>query len=208
MSSTSPLINIVDDDDGVREGLALLIGTVGLRVASWQHPQEFLNGFDRDAIGAIVLDVRMPGLSGPLVLDTLRAQGADQPVIILTGHGTIDMCRRAFKAGAVEFLEKPVEDDLLLEAILHAVRMHVRSRERLAADREVRTLFATLSEREREVLAMVVAGLTNKEIGRALTLSPRTVETHRAHLSEKLQATSLAQLIRRYAALVEESASQ
>ena len=208
MSSTSPLINIVDDDDGVREGLAVLIGTVELRVATWKHPQDFLNGFDRDAIGAIVLDVRMPGLSGPAVLDTLRTQGADQPVIILTGHGTIDMCRRAFKSGAVEFLEKPVEDDVLLEAVLNAVRAHVRSRERDAAGREARNRFATLSEREREVLAMVVAGLTNKEIGRALALSPRTVETHRAHLSEKLQANSLAQLIRRYAALVEESAGR
>jgi FixJ family two-component response regulator len=206
MNAISPLINIVDDDDAVRASLALLIGTVGLRVATWQHPQAFLDGFERDAIGAIVLDVRMPGLSGPTVLDMLRAQAADQPVIMLTGHGTIEMCRRAFKAGAVEFLEKPVDDEPLLEAIHNAVRTHVRSRERDSADREARTRFATLSAREREVLALVVAGLTNKEIARALALSPRTVETHRAHLSEKLQAESLAQLIRRYGTLVDEAA--
>jgi two-component system, LuxR family, response regulator FixJ len=205
MKFISPLIHIVDDDDAVRESLALLIGTVGLRVAQWKHPQEFLDGFDRDAVGAIVLDVRMPGLSGQTVLDLLRGQGADQPVILLTGHGTIEMCRRAFKAGAMEFLEKPVDDEALLEAVHNAVRAHVQSRERHAAGRAARERFAKLSERERDVLALVVGGLTNKEIGRALTLSSRTVETHRARLSEKLQADSLAQLIREYAALVDES---
>ncbi len=208
MNSISPLIHIVDDDDAVRASLALLIGTVGLRVAQWKHPQDFLDHFDRDAIGAIVLDVRMPGLSGPTVLDMLRMQGADQPVIMLTGHGTIEMCRRAFKAGVVEFLEKPVDDEPLLEALHNAVRTHVQSRERSAADRAARDRFATLSGREREVLSLVVAGLTNKEIGRALSLSPRTVETHRTHLSEKLEADSLAQLIRRYATLVDEAANQ
>jgi FixJ family two-component response regulator len=101
----------VDDDDAVRHGLALLIGTVGLRVQPWAHPQAFLDGFDREAVGAIVLDVRMPGLSGLTVLDLLRQQGVDQPVVMLTGHGTVEMCRRAFKAGAAEFLEKPVDDE-------------------------------------------------------------------------------------------------
>ena len=139
------------------------------------------------------------------MLDQLRAQGVDQPVIMLTGHGTVEMCRRAFKAGAVEFLEKPVDDEQLLEAVHNAVRAHVRSRERHSADRVARERFARLSEREREVLSLVVGGLTNKEIGRALALSPRTVETHRANLSSKLQTDSLAQLIRHYAALVDET---
>ena len=113
----TPLIHLVDDDAGVRSSLALLIGTVGLRVMPWAHPQAFLDGFDREAIGAIMLDVRMPGLGGLQVLETLRAQGADQPVVMLTGHGTVDMCRRAFKAGAAEFLEKPVDDQALLDAL-------------------------------------------------------------------------------------------
>jgi FixJ family two-component response regulator len=199
----SPLIQLVDDDEAVRSSLALLIGTVGLRVAAWRDPQEFLACFERESVGAIVLDVRMPGASGLSVLDTLRAQGADQPVIMLTGHGTVEMCRRAFKAGAAEFLEKPVDADELLDALHKAVRTHVLSRERLTADREVRERVAALSEREREVLALVVAGLTNKEIARTLDLSPRTVETHRANLSAKLQVGSLAQLIRRYGALVD-----
>lgn len=203
-SALSPLIHLVDDDAAVRDSLALLIGTVGLRVQPWSDPQVFLSQFERDDVGAIVLDVRMPGTSGLAVLDMLVAQGVDQPVIMLTGHGTVEMCRRAFKAGAAEFLEKPVDDELLIEALQAAVRQHVRSRERLQADRQARERYAQLSGREREVLGLIVAGLTNKEIGRALTLSPRTVETHRANLFAKLGADSLAQLIRGYAALVDE----
>lgn len=207
MSTThSPLIHLIDDDAAVRDSLAMLIGTVGLRVTTWAEPLAFLAGFDRQAIGAIVLDVRMPGLSGLTVLERLRAEGVDQPVVMLTGHGTVELCRRAFKSGAAEFLEKPVDDELLIETLQTAVRQHVRSRERHQADREARERHAQLSEREREVLGLIVAGLTNKEIARALGgLSPRTVETHRANLFAKLGAESLAQLIRRYAALVDEA---
>ena len=192
--SLSPLIHLVDDDAAVRDSLSLLISTVGLRVHTWADPQSFMAGFDRASIGAIVLDVRMPGISGLTVLEQLLAQGVDQPMILLTGHGTVEMCRRAFKAGAAEFLEKPVDDEVLIEALQNAVRQHVRSRERHQADQQAR---------EREVLGLIVEGLTNKEIGRALALSPRTVETHRANLFGKLGAESLAQLIRRYAALVD-----
>src|SRR3989344_1524071 len=177
--SLSPLIHLVDDDAAVRDSLSLLISTVGLRVQAWADPQSFMAGFDRASIGAIVLDVRMPGLS------------------------TVEMCRRAFKAGAAEFLEKPVDDEVLIEALQNAVRQHVRSRERHQADQQARERFAQLSARGREVLGLIVEGLTNKEIGRALALSPRTVETHRANLFGKLGAESLAQLIRRYAALVD-----
>jgi len=189
----------------VRSSLALLISTVGLRVQGWGDPQQFLREFPRGDIGAIVLDVRMPGISGLAVLETLVREGVDQPVIMLTGHGTVDMCRRAFKAGAAEFLEKPVDDEALLEGLQNAVRQHVKSRERLAADRAARERYAQLSEREKEVAGFIVEGLTNKEIGRALSLSPRTVETHRANLFAKLQADSLAQLIRRYATLIDET---
>ena len=198
----SPLIHLIDDDEAVRASLALLITTVGLRVQTWGDPLAFLQEFDREGIGAIVLDVRMPGIGGLTVLDTLVAQGVDQPVILLTGHGTVEMCRRAFKAGATEFLEKPVDDEALLEALQNAVRVHVRSRERLQANRQAHALFDQLSEREREVLGLIVEGLTNKEIGRALGLSPRTVETHRANLFAKLQVDSLAHLIRHYAVLI------
>ena len=205
-NTLSPLIHLIDDDAAVRDSLALLIGTVGLRVQTWGDPQVFLAEFDRQSVGAIVLDVRMPGISGLALLDTLVAQGVDQPVIMLTGHGTVEMCRRAFKSGAAEFLEKPVDDEALIEALQNAVRQHVRSRERHQADRQARERYAQLSEREREVLGLIVSGLTNKEIGRALTVSPRTVETHRANLFAKLEAESLAQLIRSYASLADEQA--
>ena len=203
----SPLIHLIDDDEAVRTSLALLIGTVGLRVQTWADPQEFIRSFNRQSIGAIVLDVRMPGISGLTVLDALVAQGVDYPVIMLTGHGTVELCRRALKSGATEFLEKPVDDDVLLEALQNAVRQHVRSRERHQASRQARERYAQLSEREREVLGLIMEGLTNKDIGRALGLSPRTVETHRANLFAKLQVESLAHLIRHYAALAAQSDS-
>ncbi len=207
MDQTSPVIHIVDDDAAVREALSLLIGTVGLRTQSWAQPLDFLAQYARDAIGAIVLDVRMPGLSGLSVVDQLREQGADQPIIMLTGHGTVDLCRRAFKSGVAEFLEKPVGDDQLLDAVQAAVRSHVLTRQRDTAGREARERYARLSPREREVLGLVLSGLTNKEVGRALGLSPRTVETHRAHLSQKLDVQTLAQMIRAYAAVADEDAA-
>ena len=204
-ATISALVHLVDDDDAVRDALARLLASVGLRVQGWADAQQFLSGFDREAIGAVVLDVRMPGMGGLALLDALRESGVDQPAVMLTGHGTVEMCRRAFKSGAAEFLEKPVDDEALLEAVQAAVRTHSRSRERDNADRAARERFARLSEREREVLALVIEGLTAKQIARRLELSPRTVETHRAHLSEKLEVESLAQLVRRYAALVEDS---
>ncbi|KQV86316.1 response regulator transcription factor [Rhizobacter sp. Root1221] len=200
-SSLSPLIHLVDDDAAVRDSLSLLISTVGLRVRAWSDPQTFVAEIDRTSIGAIVLDVRMPVLGGFTVLEHLAAKGVDHPIILLTGHGTVEMCRRAFKAGASEFLEKPVDDELLIDALQSAVRQHVRSRERLQADQQALDRYAQLSAREREVLSLIVEGLTNKEIGRALSLSPRTVETHRANLLAKLGMDSLAQVIRRYASL-------
>ena len=138
IATLSPTIHLIDDDAAVRDSLALLIGTVGLRVQTWADPMAFLVQFDREAIGAIVLDVRMPGISGLAILDDLVKQGVDQPIIMLTGHGTVEMCRRAFKAGAAEFLEKPVNDEALLEALQNAVRQHVRTRQTHLADRAAR----------------------------------------------------------------------
>lgn len=208
LSPLSPLIHLIDDDEAVRDSLALLISTVGLRVQTWAQPQTFFSDFDRQSIGAIVLDVRMPGISGLTVLDQLMADGVEQPVIMLTGHGTVDLCRRAFKAGAFEFLEKPVDDERLIETLQNAVRQHVKTRARHQTDRHTRAQYAQLSEREREVLGLIVVGLTNKEMGRALGVSPRTVETHRANLFAKLEIDSLAQLVRHYATLAEENAEQ
>ena len=186
--SIVPLIQLVDDDAAVRDALSLLIGTVGLRVQTWGDPQAFVDGLDREAIGAIVLDVRMPGLGGIAVLERLRAAGVDQPVVMLTGHGTVELCRRAFKSGAVEFLEKPVDDQLLLDTLQQAVRQHVRSRQRRRADRAARDRFALLSEREREVLGLICAGLTNKEVGRALGLDQQREAGRRSGLHQQVAA--------------------
>jgi two-component system response regulator FixJ len=207
LAMQSPLIHLVDDDEAVRNALGLLIGTIGLRVQLWSDAQRFLDEFDRQDIGAIVLDVRMPGISGLAVLDELVSRGVDQPILMLTGHGTVEMCRRAFKAGAAEFLEKPVDDEDLLEALRQAVRRHVRSRERSHAGQEARARFASLSDREREVLGHIVRGLSNKEIARLLALSPRTVESHRASIFAKLSCDSLAQLIRGFADLADDAAT-
>ena len=193
----SPLVLLVDDDQAVREGLALLLSSVGLRSACFASPQHFLEHAPHTAIGCVVLDIRMPGMSGLDILATLTAD-SDLPVIMLTGHGSVDLCRRAFKGGAAEFLEKPVDDDVFIDTVQKAVRQHIASREHTTVCDQVRQRLDTLSGREREVLERIVDGRSNKEIARELALSPRTVETYRANVFAKLEVDSLARLIRLY----------
>ncbi|SEJ01810.1 MULTISPECIES: response regulator transcription factor [unclassified Achromobacter] len=198
----SPLVYLVDDDDAVRDGLALLLRSVGLRSAGFGDPMAFLDALAQPAIGCVVLDIRMPGISGLDVLARL-AERSDLPVVMLTGHANVDLCRRAFKGGAMEFLQKPVDDDVFLDAVQAAVRTHIASRERLAVTQAAADRLARLSGREHEVLARIVRGMSNKEIAREFALSPRTVETYRANVFAKLEADSLAQLIRQYASLLD-----
>lgn len=198
MDLLSPLVYLVDDDEDVREALALLLRTFGLRVETWPDPQQFLDNFDRSAIGCLIVDIRMPGMTGLQLQQKLLDDQIDLPLIVITGHGDLNLCRRAFKAGAVEFLTKPVDEAALLDSVQKAVSQHILSRERLSLTREAQTRLARLSDREREVLALIVEGLSNKQIARQLDLSPRTVETHRANIFDKLEATSLAELVRLY----------
>ncbi|AKP90666.1 DNA-binding response regulator [Achromobacter xylosoxidans] len=198
----SPLVYLVDDDDAVRDALALLLRTVGLRSEGHADPQQFLAQLSPQAIGCVVLDIRMPGISGLDVLARL-AEASDLPVVMLTGHANVDLCRRAFKGGAMEFLQKPVDDDIFLDAVQSAVRGHIARRERLAVTQAAADRLARLSTREHEVLERIVQGMSNKEIAREFDLSPRTVETYRANVFAKLEADSLAQLIRQYATLLE-----
>ncbi|KRB17894.1 response regulator transcription factor [Achromobacter sp. Root170] len=198
----SPLVYLVDDDDAVRDGLGLLLRSVGLRSAGYADPMAFLDALAQPVIGCVVLDIRMPGISGLDVLAQL-ADRSDLPVVMLTGHGNVDLCRRAFKGGAMEFLQKPVDDDVFLDAVQAAVRTHIASRERLAVTQAAADRLARLSAREHEVLARIVRGMSNKEIAREFDLSPRTVETYRANVFAKLEAESLAQLIRQYATLLD-----
>ena len=198
----SPLVYLVDDDDAVRDGLGLLLRSVGLRSAGYADPMAFLDALAQPVIGCVVLDIRMPGISGLDVLAQL-ADRSDLPVVMMTGHANVDLCRRAFKGGAMEFLQKPVDDDVFLDAVQAAVRTHIASRERLAVTQAAADRLARLSAREHEVLARIVRGMSNKEIAREFDLSPRTVETYRANVFAKLEAESLAQLIRQYATLLD-----
>lgn len=201
-SDQSPQVYLVDDDEAVRDALALLLRTVGLRSEGHADPQQFLTRLSPQAIGCVVLDIRMPGISGLDVLARL-ADASDLPVVMLTGHANVDLCRRAFKGGAMEFLQKPVDDDVFLDAVQSAVRGHIARRERLAVTQAAADRLARLSTREHEVLERIVRGMSNKEIAREFDLSPRTVETYRANVFSKLEADSLAQLIRQYATLLD-----
>ncbi|MBX9758971.1 MAG: response regulator [Beijerinckiaceae bacterium] len=187
---------LIDDDEDVRQALSLLLRTAGFSVDAFASALAFLERHDRKTLGCIVLDVRMPGLSGLQLLERLAAEGERMPVIVVTGHGDVNACRRAFKSGAVDFLSKPVDEQVLLEAIETGfVRLEARRRE--SDERaESQALYARLTQREREILDMVARGWATKEIARALDVSPRTIETHRANISEKLGTTSVAEMVR------------
>lgn len=194
----APVVYLVDDDEAVREGLALLIRTIGLEVQAFASALGFLEDFDPGAIGCLVVDVRMPGMSGLQLQERLRERSLDLPVVIITGHGDVNLARRAFLGGAVEFLTKPIDEQTLIETLQRAVQAHIASRQRLKSTNQAQQRLARLSARELEVLRLMVDGLTSKQIARSLTVSPRTIETHRAHLMEKLEVDSLAGLVRLY----------
>lgn len=200
------VVAIVDDDEAVRDGIALLLRTVGVPTRRFADAQAFLAEADDTTLGCVLLDLRMPGMSGLDALDCL-AERRDLPVIVLTGHGNVDACRRAFKRGACDFLRKPVDDDELIDMVQQALRRHADRRDGDAADQARAARVATLSARERDVLDGIVRGSSNKEIARDLGLSPRTVETYRANLFDKLQVASLVELVRDYAALAGVSTS-
>lgn len=202
MTDHSPLIYLIDDDQAVRQGLSLLIRTVGLGVETFAEPEAFLAAYDKESIGCIVLDIRMPGMSGIEVLENLSSAQVTHPVVMITGHGNVDLCRRAFKSGAMEFLQKPIDDQLFLDTLQKAVKQHIATRERQRVSQEAQQKFDRLSDREREVFGLMAEGLSSKQIAKQLGLSPRTVETHRAHLFAKLEVESLVQLIRSYYALL------
>jgi FixJ family two-component response regulator len=189
-------VYLVDDDDAVREGLSLLLRTVGLDVRSFAAPTSFLATLDRLDPGCLILDIRMPQISGLKLQEQLTGRGLDWPTIIISGHGDIEACRRAFRGGAIDFLSKPVDEQDLIDAIQkgHA-ELEDRCRQVSEAN-EARQLVALLTEREIEVLEMVAKGLTTRQIAAALALSPRTVDSHRAAIGAKAGTTSAAELTR------------
>ncbi|MFZ2061126.1 MAG: response regulator transcription factor [Candidatus Binatus sp.] len=196
MKQPDSVVFVVDDDSSVREAIKSLIGSVGLRVETFETAQEFLRSTRPDAPGCVVLDVRLPGLSGLDLQRELAAHGINLPVIFITGHGDIPMSVRAMKAGALEFLTKPFRDQDLLDAIQQALERDRGARQHRAENAELRERFDSLTSREREVMGLVVSGLLNKQIAGELGTSEVTIKIHRSQVMKKMGAGSLAELVR------------
>jgi two-component system response regulator FixJ len=194
--TSSQVVHVIDDDADVRDSLAFLIGTAGLAVRTHESAVAFLKSLPGAEDGCIVTDVRMPEIDGIELQRRLRAQGCTLPVVVMTGHGDVALAVAAMKAGAMDFIEKPFSDDVLLAAIRAALARRGSERERAARTAEVRTRMQALSERERQVLDGLVAGKPNKIIAHDLGISARTVEIYRANVMTKMRADSLSALVR------------
>ncbi len=189
-------VYLVDDDEAVRSALSLLLETVGLTVRSFASPEIFLAQAADHAPGCLVLDIRMPAISGLKLQERLTEQGVTWPTVIISGHGDIEACRRAFRNGAIDFLSKPVDEQDLIDAIQKG-HAELEAQQQASAERaEAVALVQHLSTREQEVLEMIAKGLTTKQIADALELSPRTVESHRAAIAAKAGTSSAAELTR------------
>ncbi len=191
-----PTVFLVDDDPAVRDAVSLLLRAGGLAVQAFSGPADFLAADAARRPGCLVLDVRMPGMSGLDVQKQLRADGCRMPIIFMTGYGDVPMALRAMKAGALDFIEKPFPGQLMLDRVHEALALNVRERERQARRDAATARLARLSSREREVLDRVVAGQYNKTIAAELGINISTVEIHRKHAMVKLEAESLSALIR------------
>ena len=196
MTEADAIVFVVDDDESVRQSLKNLIGSVGLKVQAFASAQEFLRSQLTDVPGCLVLDVRLPGLSGLDLQKRMVEAGMEMPIIFITGHGDIPMTVRAIKAGAVEFLTKPFRDQDLLDAIQQALERDRVAREQRGKIEELRSRCDSLTPREREVMGLVVAGLLNKQIAGELGTSETTIKIHRHQVMEKMGAGSLAELVR------------
>jgi FixJ family two-component response regulator len=190
------VVFVIDDDSSMRLALEDLVRSVGLEVRTFAAPREFLQSKPPDVAGCLVLDVRLPGMSGLTFQKELAKEGLALPVIFITGHGDISMSVRAMKAGAVEFLTKPFHDQDLLDAVHAAVESDRKRRREAVHFVELRERFATLTERERQIMTLVVIGRVNKQIAGELSLSEMTVKVHRGQVMRKMHAGSLPELVR------------
>ena len=199
----APTIYIVDDDDSMRQAVALLLRTVGYHPIVFARPGDFLAKFDPNVHGVLVLDIRMPDMSGLEVQQQLNRSGAILPVIFITGHGDIPMAVQAMKDGAFDFLTKPFRDQDLLDRINGALKQDAENRATIEQHADLRGRSESLTPREREVLELIVEGKANKVVAIDLGLSERTVEIHRANVMEKMGARSVAHLVKMYLTLNE-----
>jgi two-component system response regulator FixJ len=195
MSSNS-VVHVIDDDDAVRDSLEFLLRTAKIDVRTYDSATAFLDALTEATTGCIVTDVRMPGMSGVDLLRQLKARGSRMPVIVITGHGDVQLAVEAMKVGAADFLEKPFDDEVLLASVRSALGRLEQDVQRESERTELNNRVAALSAREREVLEGLVAGKPNKIIAFDLGISPRTVEIYRAHVMTKMNAGSLSELMR------------
>ena len=196
--TTVNTVYIIDDDAAVRDALGLLLSLNGYRTAFFADATAFLGAWTCDYRGCILMDIRMPGIDGLTLQKLLLEQGCPLPVLIITGHGDVDSARAAFRSQAVDFLEKPLQEEQLIAAIEEALARQSGQREQTEAQREYRRRAATLTPREREVMLLVFAGRHNREVAQDLGISVRTVEVHKGRMMEKLQVTSVADLVRQH----------
>lgn len=200
----APVIYVVDDDDSMRQAIALLLRTVGYTPIVFSRPLDFLAKFDPDQHGCVVLDIRMPQMSGLEIQQQLNRSGALLPVIFITGHGDIPMAVQAMKDGAFDFLTKPFRDQDLLDRINTALKQDAENRAAIELHADLKRRAESLTAREREVMGLVVDGKANKVIAIDLSLSERTVEIHRANVMEKMGARSVAHLVKMHLTLTGE----
>lgn len=191
-----PIVFVVDDDQAMVESLSWIIQSVGLKVKTFTRAQDFLDTYDPEQPGCLLLDVRMPGMSGPELQTRLSDGSSTLPIIFISGHGDVPLAVRVMKAGAVDFLTKPFNDQVLLESINKALRLDQANREKLQESAQAEAKFALLSHREVQVLQGIVAGKQNKVISAELKISLKTVEAHRASVMKKMGVKSVPELVK------------
>lgn len=194
--SNSPCVFIVDDDQQVRSALQLLMESVGLKVETYTSAQEYLDHFDSSRTGCLIIDVRMPGISGLDLQARLAAEKIHPPIIIITGHGDVPMAVRAVQTGAIDFIEKPFNNQSMLDSVHHAIELDARQRGESSRLQEIEANYHTLTPREKEVLQQVIEGKRNKIIAAELNISQSTVEAHRSRVMDKMHAATLSDLMR------------
>ena len=201
MQVETPTVFVVDDDEAVRDSLKWLISSTGLNVETFSSAEDFKNVCDPERPGCVLMDVRMPGTNGLDIQREMQARAICPPVIIITGHGDVQMAVRAMKEGAFDFIEKPFNDQVLLDLVQKAVDASTEAVEKYQAQKEVLGNINRLTPREREVLSLIVSGETNKGISHILGISEKTVEAHRSKVMEKMEASSFADLMKKVVVL-------